>query len=156
MKRIYLIEHKYITSWKYVGATKARYLKTYLAQQYHLKHQAHGPKFKAFRCSEQKDWAIKELHTASIIWEGLEAMFIRQHDTFRNGLNGTANGQGGWPKHAAKKSAKVRSKPIACSNGLCYANSKFASEDLGIHRGNIISVCNGKRKAAGGYTFKYI
>lgn len=43
----------------------------------------------------------------------------------------------------------------------CYENKKtypyaaIAAKELGLHRGHISSVCKGKRRKAGGYTFKY-
>lgn len=46
---------------------------------------------------------------------------------------------------------------IECvETGVRYSSAKEASEKLGISRGNLSSVLTGKRKSAGGFTFKYL
>lgn len=65
-------------------------------------------------------------------------------------------------KHAfstglAKSNAWSLAKPVTCvETDTAYTSTKEASELTGIHQGNISEVCRGKRKSAGGYTWKYI
>lgn len=65
-------------------------------------------------------------------------------------------------KHAfstglAKSNAWSLAKPVTCvETDTTYISTKEASELTGIHQGNISEVCRGKRKSAGGYTWKYI
>lgn len=65
-------------------------------------------------------------------------------------------------KHAfrtglAKSNAWALAKPVTCvETDTTYTSTKEASELTGIHQGNISDVCRGKRKSAGGYTWKYI
>ena len=44
---------------------------------------------------------------------------------------------------------------IKDSRAWCFPNIKSASERTGVNRNNISSVCNGKRKTAGGYKWEF-
>lgn len=53
------------------------------------------------------------------------------------------------------RSTTSRSKPIVCSNGNTYNSIRDAGVLLGVSSGGICEVLKGRRKTAGGYTFKY-
>lgn len=48
-----------------------------------------------------------------------------------------------------------KSKQIICSNGIEYDSIRACARDLKLDNGSIVKVLKGKRKACGGYTFKY-
>lgn len=55
-----------------------------------------------------------------------------------------------------KRISEVRSKPIVCvETGVLYGSALEAEMQLGINRGNIGSCCTGKRKTAGGFTWRH-
>lgn len=55
----------------------------------------------------------------------------------------------------AQSNSKYK-KPIVCvETNVTYASVYDAERELNIRFGNIWSVCNGKRKTAGGYHWKY-
>lgn len=162
MKQIYLIRHKYVPYWKYVGASKSA--KDILHKKWGSKQgKMHNNLcMKAFRCSERKDWETVLLHDFSEDWETLEAKYIQQYDTFRNGLNSTASGA--WestPKHRASMrvvglSLGPKSRKAVVGAGRIYFDSgKQAEERTGINAKNIASCCTGKRKTAGGFTWRH-
>jgi len=56
-----------------------------------------------------------------------------------------------------RKISEVRCKPIVCiETGTTYRSGLEAEEQTGISRGNICGCCTGKRKTAGGFTWRYI
>ena len=58
---------------------------------------------------------------------------------------------------ALKKSNAVRSKRIICvDTNEEYESAADAWRKTGINKGNIASVCSGKRKTAGGYEWRYV
>jgi group I intron endonuclease len=55
-----------------------------------------------------------------------------------------------------KRLSEVRCKPIVCiETGITYHSALDAEMQLGINRGNIGSCCTGKRKTAGGFTWRH-
>lgn len=59
-------------------------------------------------------------------------------------------------EHKAKLS-KAMSKPVLCiETGTIYPSTKVAAETVGTNRGSIANVCNGERKKAGGFSWKYV
>lgn len=51
---------------------------------------------------------------------------------------------------------KANSKPVICiETGIIYSSVMEAERQTGIHNGNIIQVCNGRRKTAGKYHWRY-
>ena len=48
-----------------------------------------------------------------------------------------------------------KSRSVQCSNGNIYRSTREASRELGVDNSSLNKVLKGKRKQAGGYTFKY-
>lgn len=56
-----------------------------------------------------------------------------------------------------RKSGESRSKKVLCINtGDVFASSKAAQESLGLCKGSVSRVCNGKQAHTHGYIFKYL
>jgi group I intron endonuclease len=59
-------------------------------------------------------------------------------------------------KEHCQRISEVRRKPIICvETGITYNSALDAEIQLGINRGNIGSCCTGKRKTAGGFTWRH-
>lgn len=104
----------------------------------------------------------------------LEMYFINKYNTLvPNGYNLTSGGSGSSGRivtnetrqklknsHSGSKGnnygklSKFR-KPIKCSNGISYLSIWDASKKLGLHRGSIKSVLDGKMNHTKGYWFQY-
>lgn len=55
-----------------------------------------------------------------------------------------------------KISKKLSRKVLCLETNIIYASATQAFNKLGVNRRSICSVCNGKRKTAGGYHWKYV
>ena len=59
------------------------------------------------------------------------------------------------PEHC-KRISEVKRKQIVCiETGVKYSSGMEAEKLTGVSRGNISSCCTGKRKTAGGFTWRY-
>ena len=173
MKQIYLLKHKYVPNWVYVGATSNKYLSQSFAKKWcdrNKKWYRNVLLYKALRCTEESrtDWEITQLHSPSEDWESLEGKYIVEYNSYHNGLNSTVSGQfESTPAHKAASSrtgkltgvitgGTTSSKPILCSNGISYKSAMDAERQTGINNASISSCCHGKRKHAGGFIWHFI
>lgn len=52
---------------------------------------------------------------------------------------------------------QTKHKKVRCiETNTVYDSILQASEETGIHKGNIVQVCKGKRKSCGGFTWEYV
>ena len=89
----------------------------------------------------------------NLVW-GTQSDNMR--DCIRNGNYNYNAAIRGLAKGGAM-SARKFSKPVKClETGVIYASAKEAERQTGINNGNINACCNGERKTAGGYHWKFV
>jgi hypothetical protein len=155
-KQIYLLKHAYVPTWEYVGATSEKRLTDSLCKKWWVKRKQNTLLMKALRSSEDKsDWTITQLHDFSEDWQQLEAKYIREYDSFHNGLNSTASGAWEPTKRRISAMQNIKGKPVLCSNGITYISLSEAARQTGAFKTNISEVLSGNRKTAGGFTWSY-
>lgn len=158
-KQIYLLKHKHVVTNKYIGATSCIWLSRDFGRKWGSNRLNDNTKLtKALRASNRQDWEMVQLHDFTENWEDLEAKYIQEYDSFHNGLNSTASGK--WestPVHKKLMSVngKLRAKPVICSSTIVFDSAAEAGRQLGIYANSISGCCTGKRKSAGGFTWRY-
>jgi hypothetical protein len=141
-----------------------------LNNKWYNKHKKNTLLSKAFRCSglDKSDWTITQLHDFSEDWQQLEAKYIREYDSFHNGLNSTISGACentdrlkaaasiNGQRNGAANSRKSRSKPVICCSTILFDSTRDASRQTGVNQRDISRCCLGKRKTAGGFTWNFV
>lgn len=163
MKQIYLLRHKHIPHWVYVGATTTPRLHDVLCKKWCDKTRTGQSKvllYKALRCSDgiKSDWEITQLHGFSEDWQELERLNIVAYDSYNNGLNSTASGTWEFTKafiSAILHNSIKSSKSVVCQETVIFGSMSEASRETGAQLGHISRCCSGKRKTAGGFTWRY-
>lgn len=162
MKQIYLLRHKHVPNWAYVGATSEKYLSSSFGKKWLSKHKKNTVLAKALRCSEREDWSITQILDFSPEWKFHEAWYIDWYSTYVNGLNSTASGASErTPKNKAAsaincaKVAQLRAKPVICCDNILFDSAAEAARQLGIDSSRITKCCLGKANIAGGFRWRF-
>lgn len=100
-------------------------------------------------------FVVKELHNCTTQTLDMQEKFwISFYNSIDNGYNSKQGGTNG--AHLKENIQKQYVSIINYTTGEIYECINDAEKETGISHSNIIAVCKGRRKSAGGYVFGYI